>query len=92
MVAIGIMSTSLAPLANIFFPYGFFVAVAIAFVLPNISKNVLTIHEGYNLYNAGYTSGIVGIIIYSVLLSMGIRFDKNLEFSTNFDIRVLPFL
>ncbi len=91
VVAIGIMSTSLAPLANIFFPYGFFVAVAIAFVLPNISKNVLTIHEGYNLYNAGYTSGIVGIIIYSVLLSMGIRFDKNLEFSTNFDIRVFTF-
>lgn len=91
VVAIGIMSTSLAPLANIFFPFGFFVAVAVAFVLPNISKNVLTIHEGYNLYNAGYTSGIVGIVIYSVLLSIGVKFDKNLEFSQIFDVRVFVF-
>lgn len=91
LIAIGIMSTSLAPISNILFPYGFIFAIIIAFFMPSITQNTLTIHGGYNLYNAGYSGGIVGIVIYSILISFGIEFDKNVKFINKIDKSVFIF-
>ncbi len=43
------------------------VGVVIGFVLPIIASHALRFHEGYNLYNIGFTAGIIGTVITSFL-------------------------
>ncbi|WP_069998033.1 DUF1576 domain-containing protein [Cellulosilyticum sp. I15G10I2] len=73
-------STSMAPIvseisfAPIFLkPYGLIlgisVGVLIGFIIVPLSSHMLRFHDGFNLYNIGFTSGIVGTVFTSILRS-----------------------
>lgn len=47
--------------------------IFIGFVLVPLSSHMLKFHDGYNLYNIGFTSGIIGTVITSILRSLGIE-------------------
>ena len=46
--------------------------VFIGFVIVPLSSHMLKFHDGYNLYNIGFTSGIIGTVLTSILRSFGV--------------------
>jgi len=46
--------------------------IFIGFVIAPLSSHMLKFHDGYNLYNIGFTSGIIGTLLTSVLRSFGL--------------------
>jgi hypothetical protein len=65
-----IFSTDSTPLIRI--PLGIGISLAIGFILPPVSVNLLKVHQGFSLYNMGFAAGIVGILVVSLLNSYGI--------------------
>jgi hypothetical protein len=53
-------------------PLGIGISLAIGFILSPVSANLLKVHQGFSLYNMGFTAGIVGTIVVSLLNSYGI--------------------
>lgn len=53
-------------------PLGIGISLAIGFILPPVAVNLLKVHQGFSLYNMGFTAGIVGTIVVSLLNSYGI--------------------
>ncbi len=52
-----------------------FVGIFIGFVIVPLASHMLKIHDGYNLYNIGFTSGIIGTVLTGVLRSFGITVE-----------------
>ncbi|MCI8649424.1 MAG: DUF1576 domain-containing protein [Anaerotruncus sp.] len=73
---------------------GWLVGIAIGFVLPPISTYTMRIHQGYNLYNVGFTAGLIGMVLASIFKSMGHDFETRFEWSTgnNFSLFIFLFL
>jgi len=46
--------------------------IFIGFVIVPLSSHMLKFHDGYNLYNIGFTAGIIGTVLTSVLRSFGV--------------------
>lgn len=58
-------------------PWGIIIAqltgIFIGFIIVPLSSHMLKFHDGYNLYNIGFTSGIIGTFITSVLRSFKVE-------------------
>ena len=52
------------------------VGIFIGFIIVPLSSHMLKFHDGYNLYNIGFTSGILGTVLTSVLRSLGICVEQ----------------
>ena len=74
--------TSLAPIiSEIFFGldmpiplkviFGVAVGLSIGFLLPPLSAYLFHVHRGFNLYNVGFTAGLLGTIYVSIFRSYG---------------------
>ncbi|MDF2905505.1 MAG: hypothetical protein K0R34_826 [Herbinix sp.] len=74
--------TSLAPIiSEIFFGldisvpfkiiFGIIVGLSIGLLLPPLSAYLFNIHKGFNLYNVGFTAGLLGTIYVSIFRSYG---------------------
>ena len=83
----GFFGTSLAPLVTelVFeLPYGrkmnLLVAIAvgilIGFILPALSVHTASMHIGYNLFNVGFSAGILAFVVVCVLKSFGIESES----------------
>lgn len=83
----GFFGTSLAPLVTelVFeLPFGrkmnFLVAIAvgilIGFILPALSVHTASMHMGYNLFNVGFSAGILAFVVVCVLKSFGIESES----------------
>ena len=53
----------------IFFSY--IAGITVGFILPPLSQAFLRFHQGYNLYNVGFTAGIIGMFATAVLKMFG---------------------
>jgi hypothetical protein len=51
------------------------VGIFIGFVIAPLSSHMLKFHDGYNLYNIGFTSGIIGTVLTGFLRSFGITVE-----------------
>lgn len=58
------------------------IGLGIGFVLPALSTYMLKVHQGFNLYNVGFTSGIIGTILFSLFKSYGFESKSKLVWST----------
>jgi len=92
-IYIGIYGTSLSPIMTqimhiVDMPLlarlllSLFVGICIGFVLPPLSTHVHYAHQGYSLYNVGFSSGIIATVIVSALKSFGIETESRLIWST----------
>lgn len=61
---------------------GICLGIIIGFILPSITSYCLKLHQGYNLYNIGFASGLLGTVIMSILRAFGIDFKARLIWST----------
>ena len=48
-------------------PIGLATGILIGFILPSLASSMLQLHQGYNLYNMGFTSGFLGLFIAGIL-------------------------
>lgn len=67
-------------------PLGLLVGVVIGFVATPLASNMSKLHDGFNLYNAGFTAGILGTVIYSIIKSFGITIERQLVISNEYDM------
>ncbi len=110
-VVVALFGTALAPVAteimfstllpyHISIPLGISSGILMGFILPALATSMLNFHQGFNLYNIGFTSGLVGTVYVSILRSYGFvpepRFiwttGNNLKFSTFLSIIFVGFI
>jgi hypothetical protein len=88
-IFIAMFGTSLAPLVtqvmfNTTLPrvlsiiLGVIIGLGVGFVLPPLAAYLMRVHQGFNLYNIGFTAGIIGTIIISVFKSYGFEIETRL--------------
>lgn len=56
-------------------PLGVIIGFLTGLVLPILAAPFLRFHQGFNLYNIGFTSGIIGMFFVAVLRSFGVEVD-----------------
>jgi hypothetical protein len=102
-VYIGFFGTSLAPAVSemlfsigqplyirLFLSIG--IGLTIGIILPPLSAYLLRVHQGFNLYNIGFTAGIIGTIFVGVLKANGYAPQPTLIWSTGNNIVLSIFL
>lgn len=63
IIMAALFGTTLAPIAG---EYGFFVGIFAGFLHLAVVSNILNSHGGLNLYNNGFSGGIVASVIYPI--------------------------
>lgn len=48
-------------------PIGISVGILIGFIIHPVSASFLRFHQGFNLYNIGFTSGVIGLILTAIM-------------------------
>ncbi|KAB3534110.1 DUF1576 domain-containing protein [Alkaliphilus pronyensis] len=89
VILIALFGTALAPLVSqISFGIGFPIVQAIilgnifgliaGFVLPPLAQHFIKFHQGFNIYNMGFTAGMVGTFLMAILRAFNIENEKRL--------------
>ena len=66
--------------------------ILIGFIIPPLSTYCLRVHQGYSLYNVGFSAGLVGTLVVALLRSFGYTPESQLKWVYENDIRVLLYL
>ena len=102
-IYVAIFATAMSPLVSEFimflsFPLpvkiiiGTLLGAAIGFMIPPLSTHLLRTHQGYNLYNVGFTTGLLLTIIVAILKSIGFNPLPQMIWGTEFNALLAPFL
>lgn len=59
-------------------PASIAVGVIIGFVFPPLATQFLGFHQGYSLYNVGFTAGIIGMVFTAMINMMGFEVERTL--------------
>jgi len=102
VIAVIMFSTGLSPIIselmfagimspNVSIIVGIMTGTLIGFVIAPLSAHMLKFHEGYNLYNIGFTAGIIGTVFTSIMrtLSKEIQPVSILYTSSDVNIKML---
>lgn len=84
IILVIMFSTALAPIVSFItfggifeegFSYlmGLLTGIGIGFIIVPLSSHMIRFHDGYNLYNIGFTAGIIGTIVTSALRSFKVE-------------------
>lgn len=94
-----LFGTALAPFVTLVaFDFGWgilggtIIGILIGIVISPVASHVLSFHEGYNLYNIGFTSGFVGLIFINILRGYGFNSESAMIWGTEFDSYLRTFL
>lgn len=82
IIMLSVFAGTLGPVvSHLIFGYGFTgifawtlgisMGIVLGFFVIPIARHLLKFHDGFNLYNIGFASGIIGIIFVSVMKSLG---------------------
>jgi hypothetical protein len=86
-IFIAMFGTSLAPLVTqvmfntglpkiLSISLGIVIGLGVGFILPPLSAYLMRVHQGFNLYNIGFTAGVIGTITISVFKSYGLKIEE----------------
>ena len=78
---IALFGTALGPLVTLvafeltgsvfwMLPLSIIVGLAVGFILPAVAGSLLVIHQGYNLYNVGFSCGFIGLFAAGFLKAL----------------------
>lgn len=92
-VIVGLFGSALGPLISFLafsgvLPQGWSVLIAyalgifIGFILPQLSTQFLGFHQGFSLYNVGFTAGIIGMVVLRFMNAFGIEVETRTLTST----------
>ena len=102
-IYIAIFATAMSPIVtellfhiDTSFPLAFLLAnltgVGLGFVIPPLSTHLLRTHQGYNLYNVGFTAGLILTILLALLKSFGFEPTPQLIWGNSYTNILAPFL
>jgi hypothetical protein len=88
-VYVSLFGTALAPMASALLTYpglglvqrmliSSIVGMSMGFILPPLATYMLRVHQGFNLYNVGFTVGVVGTIYVAVFKSFGFQVESQM--------------
>lgn len=52
-------------------PLAIAMGILLGFLIVPLAASLINVHKGYNLYNVGFTAGMIGLILVSILRSFG---------------------
>lgn len=88
-----LFGTSLAPMVTqVAFGFGWgiplsiLVGIAMGLVIPSLASHMLRAHEGYNIYNLGFTAGFVGFLFLSIFRNFGLNSQTVMYWGTEFNV------
>ena len=92
-IYIGLLGTCLAPMVTqiifgmkgpkiISMPLGIVIGIGAGFILSPLSAYLMRMHQGFNLYNIGFTAGILGTVIVSLFKSYGFLIESRIIWSS----------
>ena len=64
-------------------PLSYLVGMIIGFVLPNVASSLLRAHDGYNLYNVGFSGSVLALLAVSVLRAFNIEIVESANIIAN---------
>ena len=90
---VALLGTSLSPIVsqvsfgyNLYKPIpiilGVLIGIIVGFVLPPIASHSIKAHNGYNLYNIGFASGLLATLLMSIMRGFGVDLDSRLIWHT----------
>lgn len=102
-ILVALLGTSLAPVVSqlsfgailpqeLSIVIGILLGIGLGFILPPIASYSIKVHNGYNLYNIGFASGLVATLLMSVLRGVGIDFETRLLWHTGDNFILFIFL
>ena len=56
--------------------------IFIGFILPQLTTQFLGFHQGFSLYNVGFTAGIIGMVVLGFMNAFGIEVETRTLTST----------
>lgn len=65
---------------------GITLGILTGFILPTLASHMIRFHDGYNLYNVGFTAGVIGTVIISILRSYGAIIEAQMIISKEYDL------
>jgi hypothetical protein len=71
---------------------GILVGVMMGLVAPPLAAHLKNVHKGFSLYNVGFTAGIIGTVLVSLLKSYGYQTGSNLFWSSGNNLLFSGFL
>lgn len=88
-IYIALLGTSLGPIITqimfgievnriISIPLAIIIGIGLGFILPPLSSYLMRVHQGFNLYNIGFTSGMIATILVSILRAFGLDIKARL--------------
>lgn len=57
---------------------GCLIGIGVGFILPPIASHCIKAHNGYNLYNIGFASGLLATLLMSIMRGFGLDLDSRL--------------
>ena len=84
---VGLYGTALGPLVSAIafrsglhwtraLPLGFAVGILVGFLLPPLAAAFVRFHQGFNLYNVGFTAGMVGMVAVGIMGFLGLKVER----------------
>lgn len=68
------------------------IGISIGFIIAPISAFTIRLHMGYNLYNTGFSAGMICFILTSIMRAAGYEFTSNSVWSTSYTLEIGLFL
>ncbi|MDL2310581.1 DUF1576 domain-containing protein [Peptostreptococcaceae bacterium OttesenSCG-928-C18] len=68
--------------------------IVVGFILPPLSQSFLRFHQGFNLYNVGFTAGIIGMFATAVLkmFNMDVIIVDIVSSGNNFEMSIILYI
>lgn len=63
---------------------GVVVGIIVGFILPAFNTFSMKFHQGYNLYNTGFSMGVISMILTGVLASFGVEIYRSSELNNSY--------
>lgn len=73
-------------------PLGILMGVIIGFIVTPLGKHMFKFHDGYNLYNIGFTGGIIATVITSIFRSFGLPMETQFIVSSKYSRYMMFYL
>lgn len=85
-----LFSTALPPMISL--PLGIVTGLAMGFIMPPVAAQLFKAHNGYTLYNMGFTAGLIGTLVVAIYISHGFVPVPVFIWATDQTMTLAPFL
>jgi hypothetical protein len=101
-VVVGLFATSVSPLVSqlafgfewalpFSVPLSYGLGIVAGMLFPPLANHFVRFHQGFNLYNVGFTAGIIGMIFMVVMRSVGLNNPPTLILSSQHNSQLALF-